>query len=425
MPKITIIGIGDELLIGQVIDTNSAFMGKLLNLHGMEVAKKWCIADGLDDINHALEQSLKDSDIVLITGGLGPTKDDITKKALASFLGVKMVFSDDNWAHIQHFAKSLNFPLTDAHKEQAYMPEHAILMTNRMGTAPAMWMEYKGKIIVSMPGVPYEMKYLMKNEVVPKLQSRFKLRPILHRTILTVGIGESSLALAISDIEDSLPDTIKLAYLPNLGNVRLRLSARGENEAELKKALKKYGNAIYDKVGKYIYGEGDTSIATIIGEQLKAKGLTLATAESCTGGYIAHQITANEGASAYFQGSIIAYDNAIKQSLLGVKPATLDTHGAVSEQTVVEMAKGALQALNVDVALSISGIAGPGGGTPDKPVGTVWIAVATKDDVQTLKIKGGKKREQNIQYATTRAFGLLWNCVSSRTFTDTASNQNT
>lgn len=409
MPKITIIGIGDELLIGQVIDTNSAFMGRLLNTNGMEVSKKWCIPDGLEDIKQALEQSLLDSDIVLITGGLGPTKDDITKKALASFLGVKMIFSDSNWKHIQNFAKTLNFPLTDAHKEQAYMPEHAVLMTNRMGTAPAMWMEYKDKIIVSMPGVPYEMKYLMKNEVVPKLKSRFKLRPILHRTLLTVGIGESSLAKAISDIEDNLPASIKLAYLPNLGNVRLRLSARGENEEEMKQVLKKHGDAIYNKVGQYIYGEGDTTIAAVIGEHLKAKGLSLATAESCTGGFVAHQITANEGASAYFQGSIIAYDNAIKQSLLGVSSNTLKVHGAVSEQTVIEMAKGALNTLNVDIALSVSGIAGPGGGTPEKPVGTIWIAVATKDDVKTLKIQGGKTRTQNIQYATARALGLLWN----------------
>lgn len=408
MPRITIIGIGDELLIGQVIDTNSAFMGRLLNLNGMEVAQKICTADGLDDINQALEQSLKNSDVVLITGGLGPTKDDITKKALAAFLGVEMVFSDSTWKHIQNFAKVLNFPLSDAHKEQAYMPENALLLTNKMGTAPAMWMEYKEKIIVSMPGVPYEMEYLMKNEVVPRLQRQFKLRPIIHRTLLTIGIGESMLADAISTVEEQLPVYIKLAYLPSMGSVRLRLSAKGEKEETLKQALKKYGDAIYDKVGQYIFGEGDTTIAEVIGEMLKTKNRTLATAESCTGGYVAHKITANAGSSAYFQGSIIAYDNAIKQSLLGVKAHTLKTHGAVSEQTVIEMAKGALKALKVDVAISISGIAGPGGGTPDKPVGTIWIAVATKKKIKAMKIQGGRQRTQNIQYATTRAFGLLW-----------------
>lgn len=408
MPQITIIGIGDELLIGQVVDTNSAFMGKLLNLNGMEVSKKICIADGLEDINQALEQSLQDSDVVLITGGLGPTKDDMTKKALAMFFGVEMVFSDPSWKHIQNFAKALNFPLSDAHKEQAYMPENATLLTNKVGTAPAMWIEHEGKIIVSMPGVPYEMEYLMKKEVVPKLQRQFKLRPIIHRTLLTIGIGESMLADAISDIEEELPTHIKLAYLPSLGSVRLRLSGRGEDEEALKQTLKKYGDAIYDKVGKFIFGEGDTNVAEVIGELLKEKNWTLATAESCTGGYIAHKITENAGSSAYYQGSIIAYDNAVKQSLLNVDAKTLEAHGAVSEQTVIEMAKGTLAALNVDVALSISGIAGPGGGTSEKPVGTIWIAVATEDKIKTFKIQGGKKRAQNIQYATTRAFGLLW-----------------
>lgn len=277
-----------------------------------------------------------------------------------------------------------------------------------MGTAPAMWIEHEGKIIVSMPGVPYEMKYLMEKEVIPKLQDSFQLRPIVHRTLLTTGIGESSLADAISDIEERLPEYIKLAYLPGLGQVRVRLSGRADNVEKLEQEIKKHGDAIRARLEENVFGEGDASLSSIIGEELKGKGLTLATAESCTGGFIAHKITEIAGASAYFQGSVVAYDNKIKQSLLGVKASTLETHGAVSEQTVKEMALGAIQALDVDVALSISGIAGPGGGTPEKPVGTIWIAIATKNKMKTIRVQAGKKRAQNIEYGANRALGLLW-----------------
>lgn len=412
MAKISIIGIGDELLIGQVIDTNSAFMGQLLNQEGMEVSKKICIADELEDIQLGLKECLAQSDVVLITGGLGPTKDDITKKALADFFGVELVFSDESWAHFNDFAQQLGFPLTDGHKAQAYMPANAQLFKNKMGTAPAMWMEHQGKVVVSMPGVPHEMKYLMTHEVVPRLKQKFELTPIVHRTLLTTGIGESSLAVKIEDIESSLPASIKLAFLPSLGIVRLRLTGRSENIEELSTQIDQYANALKERLSAYVFGEGDMSLAAAVGQSLMAKNKRMATAESCTGGHIAHLITKDAGSSAYFQGSIVAYDNAVKTKLLGVQPTTLAAVGAVSEQCVEEMAKGALEALDVDVALAISGIAGPGGGSAEKPVGTIWIAVADHSGVKTMLLKGGRKRLQNIQYASNRALGLLWSFLN-------------
>lgn len=414
MPKITILTIGDELLIGQVIDTNSAFMAQALNRYGMEVFRKVAIADTLPEIIDNLEQALSYSDVVLMTGGLGPTKDDVTKKALAKYFGVDMAFSEVTWERIEYFFQRLGRSTTPAHREQCYMPENALLLTNKMGTAPGMWMEQEDKIVVSMPGVPYEMEYLLTHEVIPRLRKRFKLRPIAHRTLLTIGEGESRLAEQIEDLEEQLPPHLSLAYLPNLGQVRLRLTGRADDKETLKHDLKVYGDAIRERIKDFVYAEGATTIEAEVGRLLLEKGLTMATAESCTGGYVAHRVTAISGASAYFQGSIVAYDNKVKESLLGVSPTTLHNHGAVSEQTVREMVAGVLKALKVDVALAVSGIAGPSGGTPEKPVGTIWLAVGNHEKTATFLLHGTKDREKNIQYASTRVLGMLWHFLQKK-----------
>lgn len=407
MLKITTLLIGDELLIGQVIDTNSAFMGRELNLYGMELHRKVTVGDELPDIDQALRAAVADSDVVLMTGGLGPTRDDVTKKALANYFGVGMVFSDATWERMERFFNHLGRSTDAAHREQCYMPANAEILTNKMGTAPGMWMEQDGKIVVSMPGVPYEMEYLMTHEVIPRLRNRFALPAIAHRTLLTVGEGESRLAVQIEDLENQFPDFLKLAYLPNLGQVRLRLTGRHHDAALLDAALKTHGDAIRQRVAQFVYAEGDTSLEAEVGRQLQARQWTMATAESCTGGLVAHKITTVPGASAYFMGSIVAYDNRIKEQLLGVRTTTLQQFGAVSEQTVQEMVAGARAALQTDVAVAISGIAGPTGGTPDKPVGTIWIAVGDAHRTTTLLIKGTKDRDKNIQYATARALGLV------------------
>lgn len=413
MPKISTLTIGDELLIGQVIDTNSAFMARELNLHGMEVFRKVTIADTLDEIKNGLDEALAHSEVVLMTGGLGPTKDDVTKKAIADYFGVGMTFSEATWDRIQRFFVRLGRETTPAHREQCYMPANAELLTNKMGTAPGMWMEHNGKIVVSMPGVPYEMEYLLTQEVIPRLRNRHALRPIAHRTLLTIGEGESRLAAKIEDIEEQLPAHVQLAFLPNLGQVRLRLTGRADDAASLATDLQVHGDTIKERLQGFVYGEGDTGIEAVVGQILEAKGLTLATAESCTGGFIAHRITSVAGSSAYFQGSVVAYDNRIKEKLLGVNSETLQTHGAVSEATVRAMVSGALDTLGVDVAIAVSGIAGPGGGTPDKPVGTIWVAVGNRSETQTLLLHGSKDRDKNIKYTASRALGLLWKFLES------------
>lgn len=291
------------------------------------------------------------------------------------------------------------------------MPENAVLLTNKMGTAPGMWLEQAGKVVVSMPGVPYEMKYLMKEEVLPRLAQHFPSFPIAHRTILTIGEGESRLAAKIEDIEDRLPDHIKLAYLPGLGRVRIRLTGRHQDVNQLAEDLRVFGDEIRERLQQYVFGEGTTTIQEQVGKLLQEKGLTLGTAESCTGGLLAHQITTVPGSSAYFEGSVVSYSNELKMKLLNVSAATLEAHGAVSAATVEEMVKGALDTLGVDVAVAISGIAGPDGGTPEKPVGTIWIAVGDRSGVKTRLVQAGKNRQQNVNFAVSRALALLWNFI--------------
>jgi nicotinamide-nucleotide amidase len=402
-----IITIGDEILIGQIIDTNSAWMGQQLNMQGIQVGKIVTVSDTHKDITEAVDAALSEADIILLTGGLGPTKDDITKKALADYFGVDMRFSESTYNRIQRLFQKLGKSMTKAHHEQSYMPANADILMNKMGTAPGMWFEYKGKVLVSMPGVPYEMKYLMEAEVLPKLKKQFPGKPIAHRTILTVGEGESRIADLIDPFIEALPANIKMAYLPGIGQVRLRLTGTGGDENELNALLDKKVEELKPLIAELVFGFEKEKLEEVVGRMLLEKGKTLATAESCTGGYLAHKITSIPGSSAYFMGSVIAYSNAVKMNQLNVKPATLKKHGAVSEETVKEMVQGALDLLKTDLAIAISGVAGPDGGTPEKPVGTIWIAIGDKNNTKTYQLNLWKDRMKNIEYTTTVALNVI------------------
>ncbi|PHN08064.1 competence/damage-inducible protein A [Flavilitoribacter nigricans] len=402
-----IITIGDEILIGQIVDTNSAWMGTQLNLIGAAVTGISTVGDGAEDIRGALERASAQADVVLMTGGLGPTKDDITKKVIADFFGVELQFHEPTYQRLEGFFRQLGRTPTAAHRTQCMLPTNAEVLTNKMGTAPGMWFEYNGSVIVSMPGVPYEMKYLMTNEVIPRLQEKFPVQAIYHHTLMTAGEGESRIAEKLEEIEDQLPAHIKLAYLPNLGYVRVRLSGTAMDAAALQMDVEKEAGRIRERLGDLIYGQNDESLEENLGHLLRNRKLTLTTAESCTGGYVAHLITSVAGSSDYFMGSIVAYANAIKQDLLGVDPATLETHGAVSEATVREMVSGALKVMKTDLAVAISGIAGPGGGSPEKPVGTIWMAVGNATTTEVFKLQSGKDRLKNIQYAGNIALNMV------------------
>jgi len=406
--KVHIITIGDEILIGQIVDTNSAWMAAELNLIGARISYIHSISDESTAIQETLHRALGEADAVLLTGGLGPTKDDLTKKALADYFGVEMVFHQPTLEWIQQLFERMGRPaIAEALRDQCYMPANATILPNKMGTAPGMWFEQAGKVIVSMPGVPREMQYLMSHEVLPRLRAQFAGKPIVHRTILTIGEGETIIAGRIATIEDSLPEHIKLAYLPGTGQVRLRLTGIADDEALLQTLLDEYATAIVNAIPELVYGFGDTTLEAVIGQMLVARGLSIGAAESCTGGHFSHTLTSVPGSSAYFKGAVVAYDNAVKMALLGVNATTLESHGAVSEQTVLEMARGAQKLLQTDLAVSISGIAGPSGGTPDKPVGTIWMAIADKEDAFAQKIVRGKDRLTNIQYATIAALNLV------------------
>lgn len=405
--KISILTVGDEILIGQIVDTNSAWMGQQLNLAGARVVTIISVGDTMEAIHTGLREALDQGDVVLMTGGLGPTKDDITKKALAEYMGVEMVFHQPTFDRIQKMFEVWGRPMNEAHRLQCFMPANAQILPNKMGTAPGMWMEYAGKVIASMPGVPYEMQYLMEHEVLPKMKQQFPGKPIAHRTILTVGEGESHIAERLEDFEEGLPEGFKLAYLPQIAQVRLRITGSGVDEATLHQILDEKAAIIKERFADIIYGYDTETLESAVGKMLRERGLKLATAESCTGGYMAHRITSVAGSSDYFVGSVIAYANEVKMQVLGVKAETLDNHGAVSEQTVIEMAEGAVKVLPADIAISISGIAGPGGGSDTKPVGLAWIAVSNGQVTKTFSIRAGKDRDKNIQYFTVHALNQL------------------
>jgi nicotinamide-nucleotide amidase len=402
-----IITIGDEILIGQIVDTNSAWMAQQLNIAGIQVKQISSISDDKQHILTALAEAADRADIILITGGLGPTKDDITKTTLATYFGVGMVENEAALKNVLRIFEKYNRPMLEINRLQAQIPENCEVIVNKNGTAPGMWFNHKGKVYVSMPGVPFEMMYLMEEEVIPKLKATFKLPIIIHRTILTVGEGESYLAERIADIEDSLPAHIKLAYLPKLGSVRLRLSGQGEDEAVLSTEIDGYVAKIVERVGDFVVAREDIPLEKAILNYMAQKDLTLSVAESCTGGYLAHLLTQHAGSSKVFLGGAVSYSNGLKESVLSVRHDTLEKHGAVSEETVVEMVEGALANFKSDFAVAVTGIAGPDGGTPDKPVGTVWIAVASGQKTISRKFVFGNKRQQNIERSAISALYLL------------------
>ncbi len=408
-----IITIGDEILIGQIVDTNSAFMAELLNMNGISVKQISSVSDNAEHIIKALDEAKTRADIILITGGLGPTKDDITKKTLCHYFNTTMRFDEQAYQDVVNLFAQYGKEVTPINRLQAEVPATCEVIRNYNGTAPCMWFDVEGKVFVSMPGVPYEMKALMKNQIVPKLKSRFNFPFIFHKTVLTQGIGESALAEIISDWEDSLASSnIKLAYLPAPGMVRLRLSTAGQEEAPLHTAVETKILELTKIIGEFIYGyetfgQENETLEQTIGKLLKQKNKTISTAESCTGGYISHLITKVPGSSDYYVGSVISYSYEIKETELGVPKNILETQGAVSQPVVEQMAIAIRQKYHTDYSIAASGIAGPGGGTPEKPVGTVWIAIATPEKVFSQKFQFGNHRERNIQKTANAALNLL------------------
>lgn len=406
----SIITIGDELLIGQVIDTNSAWMAQELNKIGIPVHRKVAVGDKWGAIWDALNQESNTSNIVFITGGLGPTSDDITKPLLCQYFGGKLVLHQPTLQHVTYLFEHVfkrGLPLAERNIKQAEVPDNCIILKNELGTAPGMLFEKNGCLFFSLPGVPHEMQGLMKQEVIPFLQKKFNLGCIEHRTLLTAGIGESMLADRLVQFESDLPENISLAYLPNYGMVRLRLTMYGENVQVVNDAINKHFMALKNLVQDVMITDKDESLEAVIGRLLKEKNKTIATAESCTGGYISHLITSIAGSSSYYEGSVISYSYEVKEKLLHVNNATLQKYGAVSQEVVTEMVKNILELMETDYAIAVSGIMGPAGGTSEKPVGTVWIAVAGKEQIITKKLHFRFNRQRNIQLTAANALLLM------------------
>jgi len=402
-----IITIGDEILIGQIVDTNSAWMARQLNNTGIKIKQISSVSDDRQHILAALAEAASRADVILITGGLGPTKDDITKTTLAEYFNVGMVEDAETLANVTRIFARSNRPMLDINKAQALVPQNCEVLINHNGTAPGMWFNSNGKIYVSMPGVPFEMMYLMEEQVIPRLKAAFKLPEIIHKTLLTAGEGESFLAKRIADIEDRLPPHIKLAYLPKLGQVRLRLSAYEVGDESLQQQVDQFANEIAERVSDILVATEDIELEKAVLNAMELKGLTLSVAESCTGGYIAHLLTKHAGSSKVFAGGAVTYSNVLKQRILGVQAETLDVFGAVSQETVTQMLAGALKNFDTSFAIAVTGIAGPDGGTEDKPVGTVWIAVGSLDKQLVRKFIFGSKRIQNIERSAAAALSML------------------
>lgn len=403
----TLITIGDELLIGQVVDTNSSWMAQRLNEIGVAVKKRVAIGDSREEIIGVLDEASGTVDLVLITGGLGPTSDDITKEVLCDYFGGNMIIDQGALENVKYlFEKIYKKPVSEINLAQAEVPDVCEVIPNKRGSAPGMIFKKGTTVFISMPGVPYEMEGIM-NDVIPILQQKFKLPAIIHHTILTFGIGESALAEIIKDFETALPKEIRLAYLPNYGMVRLRLSTSGFDKMATQNRIDSQFEILKGLVKDYMVTDKDEAMQVVLGKLLLQKGKTISTAESCTGGAIAALISSVPGASAYYEGSIVSYSYNIKEKLLGVNNETLIKYGAVSKETVIEMLKGLLQNLNTDYGIAVSGIMGPGGGTEDKPVGTVWIAVGNKQNVITQRFQQRYERHKNIEVTSVMALNMM------------------
>lgn len=399
--------IGDEILYGQIVDTNSQWMSVELDKIGVKVIRKTTVGDEEQEILTAFAEAEKRADVILITGGLGPTSDDMTKPLLAKYFNCGLAINEEALAEVTEFFVSRGRELTELNRQQAALPTACEKITNPVGTAPGMWFNKGEKVFMSMPGVPHEMKKMMTEQVLPRIAKKYQLPVIHHKVIRTIGVGESFLAEKIADWENALPAHIKLAYLPSLGEVKLRLTGFGNSITELEKETNALTEKLKERAGEYIYGYGETPIEVVIGNTLREKKLTLSIAESCTGGFLSHLITSVPGSSEYFLGAMIPYAYEIKMRQLGVKPETLEKYGAVSEPTIIEMANIVRAKFNTDIGVATSGIAGPGGATPDKPVGTVWIAYSDKHHTVTKKLQLSKDRMINIRLASMAVLNLI------------------
>ena len=409
-----IITIGDEILYGQILDTNAQWMSQQLDSIGIKVTQRITIGDVKSEILETLAYADKRADIVLITGGLGPTDDDLTKPCMAEYFNVGMEINDQALEEVTSLFKRFKKELTPINRLQANLPTNCTVISNSLGTAPGMWFYENNTVFISMPGVPFEMKEMVAKYIIPKLQEQFKLPSIYHKLVKTIGIGESWLADKIKPWADSLPKDIGLAYLPSLGEVKLRLTISGANKQVLEKRVDNEIEKLKEYAGNYIYGYNKDTIESVVGRILAKRNETIATAESCTGGYLAHMITSVPGSSAYFQGSVISYSNEIKMSQIGVLPSTLEKYGAVSEETIIEMAEGIRKKYRTTYGMATSGIAGPDGGTPEKPVGTVWIAFAGPDGTQTKLLSLAKDRMLNIQASAKATLALAWQTFNQK-----------
>jgi len=404
--KAIIITIGDEILIGQIVDSNSAWLGNQLTLMGIDVIFTQSVSDGKEDILSTIKNAVQVADLIVLTGGLGPTKDDVTKTAIAKYMKTNMYFDEQLYGDIKSYFKKLGFHLTESHKAQCYLPEGIQVLRNKMGTAPGMLFTREEKHILSMPGVPHEMKWIFEHSFKEAFLLKHKDDlQIAHRTIRTVGMGETRIEAKIQHIIDKMPPEIKVAFLPGVHQVKIRIVTK--SQTNLLPDVERFKKEIVKELGDIVFGYEKTNIEEALRDKFIFNNKTLSTAESCTGGHIAHRITSVSGASDYYYGSIIAYQNSIKENLLNVNKETLLAHGAVSEQTVKEMLKGLLVRLGTDIGLAVSGIAGPSGGTPNKPVGTIWMAWGNNEIQHTEKLQLGKDRIKNIEYTTVVAMNRL------------------
>lgn len=404
--KATVITIGDEILIGQIIDTNSAWIGQQFSALGVKLHEVISVGDEAGQIVSALDRAAANSQIVLMTGGLGPTKDDITKKTLVEYFNTELELNEEVWEKMKVIFEKRGLKVLELNRSQAMIPKASIMLPNMRGTAQGMWFERDGIVYVSMPGVPHEMKHLMETQVLPRLKEKFSFPKIVHATVMTAGAGESVVANLLTDFENNLPENIKLAYLPDLGLLKLRLTGRGDTDT-IKLEVEEQKQKLITTLGDLFYTEGEEKLEQVIGKTLTARNETVSCAESCTGGYISHLFTSVPGSSKYFEGSIISYSYAVKENLLGVKNETLQKHGAVSEECVREMVQGLLKVTGTTYGIAVSGIAGPGGATDDKPVGTVWIAVASADDVVVRRFQFFPSRMENIRVFSNAAMNML------------------
>lgn len=406
---IEIITIGDEILIGQIVDTNSAWMAVELNKAGFQLSQITSVHDDAELIKDALDNALQRADAVLLTGGLGPTKDDITKQTLCDYFDTKLVFNQAVYDNIRNLFRTRPNVMNELTKNQAMVPENCTVIQNAAGTAPITWFEKDEKVIVSMPGVPLEMKKVMSDEIIPRLQQHFKTPSVMHKTVQVYGIPESQLAIKLTDWENALPEYLHLAYLPNFGIVKLRLSGVAEDALKLDFAMNQQIKSLTHILGDSIFAFEDKPIEIILSDKLREKGLTISTAESCTGGNIAHRLTLIAGSSDYFKGSVVAYHNDVKKNMLGVSADDLESYGAVSQQVVEQMVSGVQKITQTDLAVAVSGIAGPTGASEEKPIGTIWISVYSRSGIISRKFQFGNYNRENIIERSTLAALMMVN----------------